>query len=348
MPPSQLPMMEGIVQRRLMKWKRRQPNSSAHVTASGRPKTPAPQPHDAAVAKEGSHRPVGGAPGQTVNSTLATAALEIGNAALGVGGEHIGDYHCAEKLGWGLQWDGHDKGGAGRWKAGLPNKEVIGKLSKGGSPKDHGKLFKLSDKSNGTGIDAVWRANGRNQSKPYAVVEYKSDFERDMPAFLRKKPGTQRKPGITGKLGVSGVPKVEDMLTTEPPEATPSPAKTAIKRDGAKRGRAKGSQSQAPSTGSRLASSSKGPIVQMSREWIRSNMLCGRRAARARRADQLLAASHLRSRLAASNGPACVLDCTRQCTKGRDTSRSRCACQSSLRRVRDQRSHQQKEVRLEG
>lgn len=271
---SQLPAMVGIVQRRLATWKRMQPNSSAQAGTVGRPKAPAPQPRDANVAKQGTHRPVGGAPGQTINSTLATAALEIGNSALGIAGEHIGDYYCGQRLGWAGQWDAHDKGSAGQWQGGQPGKTVVGKLSKGGSPKDHGKLYKLSDRANGTGIDAVWRAEGHNQGKRYAVVEYKSDFELQMPAFIKNKPGTARKPGITAKLGVSGVPELEAMLTTEPPEKGSS-GKPAGARKPAGKPR---SSSPTPNPQARPPFQPKptnhasGPLVQMSREWIEVNL----------------------------------------------------------------------------
>lgn len=271
---SNLPAMVGIVQRRLTKWKRLQPNSSAYAGTIGKPKTPAPQPKDANVAKQGTHRPVGGAPGQAVNSTLATAAMEIGNSALGVVGEHIGDYYCGEKLGWGGQWDAHDKGSAGQWKGGQPSKTVVGKLSKGGSPKDHGKLYKLSDGANGTGIDAVWRAPGRNQGKPYAVVEYKSDFELKMPVFIKKKPGTARKPGITAKLGVSGVPQLEEMLETEPPEQDNSGKPAAGgKPTGKPRSSSPSAKPQTrPSVRPKPTSNASGVLVQMSREWIQVNL----------------------------------------------------------------------------
>ena len=269
---SQLPAMVGIVQRRLATWKRMQPNSSAQAGTVGRPKAPAPQPRDANVAKQGTHRPVGGAPGQTINSTLATAALEIGNSALGIAGEHIGDYYCGQRLGWAGQWDAHDKGSAGQWQGGQPGKTVVGKLSKGGSPKDHGKLYKLSDRANGTGIDAVWRAEGHNQGKPYAVVEYKSDFELQMPAFIKNKPGTARKPGITAKLGVSGVPELEAMLTTVPAGADSSPQFSVTRDAGKKKGKGGTSPSQRPTGLSTSTGGTKGPLVQMSREWVRENI----------------------------------------------------------------------------
>jgi hypothetical protein len=200
---TQLPAMVGIVQRRLVKWKAVQRNSSAAAGAHGRAKTAAPQPRDPQVAREGEHRPVGGAPGQTLNSTAATAALELGNALLGVAGEHIGDYFCAEHLSWGRHWSAHDRGGQGQWSE-APGPSAPGKLSQGGDPRTPGALYRLGDRAAATGIDAVWSTGGqRNAGLPYAVVEYKSDFEFQMPSFIKKNPATGRKPGITGKLGVS-------------------------------------------------------------------------------------------------------------------------------------------------
>ncbi|OZZ70897.1 hypothetical protein CDA36_06580, partial [Klebsiella pneumoniae] len=74
-------------------------------------------------------------------------------------GEHIADYICAFEFGWGKDWDGHDKGSDGNWLEGVPSASKMGKLSAGGSPKAKHVLYKLTDGANGTGIDAVWRAN---------------------------------------------------------------------------------------------------------------------------------------------------------------------------------------------
>lgn len=265
---AELPAMVGIVQRRLVKWKRRQPNSSALAGTTGRAKTPAVNPKDANVAKEGQHRPVGGSTGQSVNGMLATAALEIGNAALGVGGEHIADYYCGENLGWAAQWQGHDRGKAGAWQGGQPGRETHGKVSKGGNdPKVPGVLHKLGDGSNGTGIDAVWRTGSHNQGKPYAVVEAKSDFELNVPGFIKR--NSPRKPGITAKLGVSGVPKLEEMLATEPPEHA---SQATVNKGPAKKGRkGSGSSAAAPAL-SQQSAVGKEPLVQMSREWIAQNI----------------------------------------------------------------------------
>jgi len=269
---AELPAMIGIVQRRLTKWKRHQPNSSARAATTGRAKTPAVKPKDATVAKEGASRPTGGSPGQSLKSTLATAALEIGNAAIGVAGEHIADYYCANKLGWASGWSGHDQGSKGTWSGGQPGATHLGKVSKGGSdPKTPGVLYKLGDGSNGTGIDAVWHVSTRNQGKPYAVVEAKSDFEVKQPAFIKRNPSTGKKPGVTAKLGVSGVPKLEDMLTSVPVEAGGS-AQTTVKKGPTKKGKPS-APAQKPVAPAPSPSNSAGPIVQMSRIWVEKNMI---------------------------------------------------------------------------
>lgn len=264
---SEMPAMVGIVQSRLTKWKRVQSNSSASGGATGKAKLPAVEPKDPAVAQNGQNRAVSGTSGQSVKSTLATAALEIGNAAIGVAGEHIADYYCAKNLGWGADWSGHDKGITGKWAKGQPDSDTVGKVSKGGNPKTPGVLYKLGDGSNGTGIDAVWRANTRNQGKPYAVVEAKSDFELKQPGFI--KAGTPKKPGVTAKLGVSGVPKLEDMLTSVPPTAGGGTPKGGGKPSGGSGSTGKPKTTAKPVTSS---GSKSEPIVQMSREWVRANI----------------------------------------------------------------------------
>lgn len=268
---AELPAMIGIVQRRLTRWKRHQPNSSARASTTGRAKTPAVQPKDASVAKEGASRPTGGSHGQSLKSTLATAALEIGNAAIGVAGEHIADYYCANTLGWAKGWSGHDKGLQGQWSDGTPSEKRLGKLSKGGSdPKTPGILYKLGDGANGAGIDAVWHVSTRNLGKPYAVVEAKSDFEVKQPAFIKRNPSTGKKPGVTAKLGVSGVPTLENMLTSVPAVAGGGGGRPGSGKPGGggtTSGKPKTTAKSSPSVGDK-----SGPIVQMSREWVEKNV----------------------------------------------------------------------------
>ena len=73
---------------------------------------------------------------------------------------------------------------------------MAGKLSRGGSPKDHQKLFKLTDPSFGTGIDAVWCAHGceHNDGKPFAIIDAKASI-----SGKNKKPKYMSKPGAAAK-----------------------------------------------------------------------------------------------------------------------------------------------------
>ena len=82
---------------------------------------------------------------------------------------------------------------------------MAGKLSRGGSPKDHQKLFKLTDPSFGTGIDAIWCANGcaHNDGKPFAIIDAKASVSGKKPKYMSK-PGNARKPGISSLLEGSG------------------------------------------------------------------------------------------------------------------------------------------------
>ena len=137
-------------------------------------------------------------------------------------GEHIADYICAVEFGWGKDWDGHDKGADGKWLEGVPSGSKMGKLSAGGSPKAKHVLYKLTDGANGTGIDAVWRANpANNGGKKFAIVEAKASRDEDAPKFMRKINNT-RKPGISSKLGVSGVTEPSELI--EPIESEESPS----------------------------------------------------------------------------------------------------------------------------
>jgi hypothetical protein len=104
-----------------------------------------------------------------------------------------------------IGWEAHDMGGAGHWTDAKPSALVAGKLSRGGSPKDHQKLFKLTDPSFGTGTDAVWCANGcaHNDGKSFAIVDAKASVSGKKPKYMSK-PGNTRKPGISRLLDGSG------------------------------------------------------------------------------------------------------------------------------------------------
>ena len=203
-----LPSMLGIVERRLLKWRSKQRNSSATVSDNGQPAVgikPRGEARDNAAGKDS---PSQAGPNKIDAQKTRQFPIEgIDNAILSVAGEHIADYYCYEKLGWGSGWEAHDLGGAGQWTGAKPSALVAGKLSRGGSPKDHHKLFKLTDPAFGTGIDAVWCANGcaHNDGKPFAIVDAKASVsgKNKKPKYMGK-PGNTRKPGISRLLDGSG------------------------------------------------------------------------------------------------------------------------------------------------
>ena len=275
---TSLPALVGIVQKRLKKWKKMQRNSSASESVGGFKKTTPPQPKDASVAEHGKDRAARGAVGDAVRSTVATMALPLSNAIIGISGEHIADYYCATTFGWGTDWDGHDKGSQGIWKKGTPGEHKTGKLSKGGSPKSQGVLYKLTDGPNGTGIDAVWRAQGHNGGKPYAIVEAKASRGEDAPKFMRRT-ANMRKPSIASTLGVSAITDPSELL--EPLEddtngmtgSTTTPVDKGTNRKKGKPGNTPPSQpSQSQRKRQAGATSGNKVMVQMSHEWIRENI----------------------------------------------------------------------------
>ncbi|ANI60605.1 hypothetical protein ACVK1X_002957 [Pseudomonas sp. PvR086] len=242
-----MPEMLAIVERRLLKWKGMQRNSSAMAASSKPATTKKPAGKDASVASQGADGASGTHSNKIDQQNAATKVYHIANDALGVSGEHIADYYCAETLGWGKHWDGHDKGAEGRWLSGNPDENTLGKLSMGGNPKEWHALYKLSDGANGTGIDAVWRADpATNDSKKFAIVEAKASRDEDTPKFIKdqyrkkeeedkaakhsKKPAASgpqpepRKPSIVSKLGVSGDIAVEELL--EPVDQSDTTAET--------------------------------------------------------------------------------------------------------------------------
>lgn len=271
-----MPAMVGIVQKRLTKWKKLQRNSSAAELPQGRAKQAPPRAKDTQVAKQGEARPASGHANGSVNGQIARQALaDITNEMVGISGEHIADYICAYTFGWGQDWKGHDDGGAGQWTKGKPNAEKPGKLSKGGSPKSTHVLYKLADGANGVGIDAVWRANGRNGGKPYAIVEAKATRDEDAPKFLRK-PSNTRKPSITSTLGANAIADPSELL--EPLEDVPAAAgKSGGGKAGGKAGgktpAAAGQQPKSSTKASAVPPSGRRDVlVQMSHEWIDANL----------------------------------------------------------------------------
>ncbi|RQS05574.1 hypothetical protein [Burkholderia sp. Bp8991] len=196
-----------FVQRKLLHWRKKQPNSSAVSTLDEHRTTEKPGAKGE-EAKAGHDRPVPTPSRGVVNAKLAVTDITTG--ITGILGEHIGDYYCYEKLNWGNGWKGHDKGLSGKWSE-QPGLRVMGKLN------DKGKLNKLFDfKARGHGIDGVWRAAPfSNQMKDFAIVEIKAS------ATTRKLKDPNAKPSIASKLGTLKEkvrPPAQDLL--EPPEDT--------------------------------------------------------------------------------------------------------------------------------
>jgi hypothetical protein len=264
-----MPAMVGIVEKRLVKWKGMQRNSSAASSGSSHPKrAEKPASKDSAVAAKGKDGASGTHSNQVEASKVGLQAPSgILNEGLGVSGEHIADYICAVEFGWGKDWDGHDKGADGKWLEGVPSASKTGKLSRGGSPKAHHVLYKLTDGANGTGIDAVWRANpATNNGKKFAIVEAKASRDEDGPKFLRK-PNNIRQPGVTSKLGVSGAIDPSDLLEPLDPEPNTSTRKKKVKSE-----KYKNPSVSSDKKNKKTAKSAKPILVQMSKEWIRKNI----------------------------------------------------------------------------
>ncbi|MBX8532757.1 hypothetical protein K5D32_24120 [Pseudomonas cichorii] len=263
-----MPAMVGIVEKRLVKWKGMQRNSSGMASGTSQPaqgKKPAAK--DSTVATQGKDGASGTASQKDDQTTLGVRSLyDISNEGLGVSGEHIADYICAVEFGWGKDWDGHDKGADGNWLEGLPSGNKLGKLSKGGSPKSRHVLYKLTDGANGTGIDSVWRADpATNNGKKFAIVEAKASRDEDGPKFMRKSNNT-RKPSVASTLGVSGL--------TDPSELLEPLDTDQVAPAGKKKGKLSRSKSS-PATADKKDKPAKQPkeiLVQMSKEWIEVNI----------------------------------------------------------------------------
>nr|WP_244999395.1 hypothetical protein [Pseudomonas viridiflava] len=263
-----MPAIVGVVEKRLVKWKGMQRNSSAASSGSSHPKrVEKPASKDTTVAAQGKENASGTHSNQVEASRVGLQApSSILNEGLGVSGEHIADYICAVEFGWGKDWDGHDKGSDGKWLEGLPSGSKMGKLSKGGSPKARHVLYKLTDGANGTGIDAVWRADpATNYGKNFAIVEAKASRDEDGPKFMRKVNNT-RQPGVASKLGVSGATDPSELLEPLELEQEAPPAK--------KSGKFSRSKSSPPAycEKKQIYKKPKQILVQMSTEWIRANI----------------------------------------------------------------------------
>lgn len=265
---TQLPSMIGIVERRLLKWKAVQTNSSAKGQPHGKIKTDKPAKKDGTVATHGQQRGASTVSNASLKSVVAAEVTKLASDVAGVLGEHITDYHCAEVLGWGSGWQGHDKGSEGKWSGSAPGTHTEGKLSN----KTH--LFKLGLEANGQGIDAVWRAKSNNGGKPYAIVEAKSEVDllKQMPSYLKKDPKSKRQPSIAGKLGVNGIPKAEELLEPYADNGA------AGKPMGGGKPAGKPNKSSGPKTKQKVTSDNSRRdnaqiFVQMSHEWIEKNLV---------------------------------------------------------------------------
>ena len=273
-----LPSWMRIVQKRLKKWKAVQPNSSARPNLREKKTTEKPGNHEQ-TAKDGKGHPVQGQTNSEIYAQLATEPLPMGHTLFGVSGEHIADYHCAEKWGWAKGWVGHDLGNGGEWKT-KPNKTTPGKLS------NQTKLFHLTNKPNDQGIDAVWRVpagDTHNHGKPYAIIEVKAGQTIEAKSFY-KNTAKGKKRSVTGKLGVTGRSKLEDLLVTDPPgmdDETPATPKKKSGKGAGKSGGGKNTKAEAPKTketktDKKDKQTSDKPtknsiMVQMSHEWIAKN-----------------------------------------------------------------------------
>lgn len=175
---SSLPLLVGVVERKVKKWLTHGPRSTAsrpgHEASGESHPAPGqsqpaarkdtaqkPPPHqqgnaDAHVGKDGKPNPVRAQRGTMNPSQIGQAAF---NQLQEILGEHVADYHCHNELGWGKKHGSqaqHDKG------------EVSpAKLSDGQKLRQ----LRLAPEIRGVGIDAVWHSKS---PKPYAIAEYKA------------------------------------------------------------------------------------------------------------------------------------------------------------------------------
>ncbi len=282
MAATNMPMLVGIVEKRIQKWKKMQRNSSAKSPSRGKADENYPNAKSGDVAKQGTSGHADGHANTIDNSTLGTQALQqLTNELIGISGEHIADYICAYQFGWGKDWQNHDDGSEGQWSEGTPSKTKPGKLSKGGSPKAPHVLYKLDDPANGTGLDAVWRADGHNEGKKYAIVEAKASRNEDAPKFLRKRNNT-RQPSVTSQLGANVAPVKNASELLEPIDEAPSKAKPG--KPGGKTGKSgqagkaqvrtnnQTSKRDKTDSDAKSPTGTKSVLVQMSHEWIINNI----------------------------------------------------------------------------
>lgn len=256
-----------FLERKLLHWKKKQPNSSAETTLERRKETEKPG-KVGVEAEEGHNRPSKSSSPGVVNAKLAVADITTG--ITGILGEHIADYYCYEKLGWGSGWEAHDQGSMGRWSR-EPGAEVPGKLN------DRGKLNKLFDlRPRGHGIDGVWRANpATNEGKPFAIVEAKSSKVDKPMADPEAKRSMSPKLGLASRIKDVVRPSADELI--EPPVAIagtsqPSPLTPGGKMSGGRRPSNKTSPDASTDEGKRAPGTTSGKVVQMSDDWIDQNL----------------------------------------------------------------------------
>ncbi|KVU67975.1 hypothetical protein [Burkholderia ubonensis] len=267
-----------FVERKLMHWRKKQPNSSAEGPVAFRKETE--KPGKVGVEAEQGHNRSKSAPSTgVVNAKLAVQ--DITNKITGLLGEHIADYFCYEHLKWGSGWKSHDQGALGRW-AKKPNATVPGKLNEGSLLN---KLF--APKAHGQGIDGVWRATpANNNGKPFAIVEAKSSRVRTEPKNKDGKPSVVSKLGVATRVVDTVLPRPEELL--EPPidddGAPPAPAKAGGKKGGGRKGPTKTGSASPSSSGNTSPAPAPGPaksgpvqptgskIAQMTDIWVKQNL----------------------------------------------------------------------------
>ncbi|NWK46437.1 hypothetical protein [Ralstonia pickettii] len=268
-----------FVERKLLHWKKKQPNSSAEGSVALRKE--AEKPGRVGVEAENGHNRSKSTPSTgVVNAKLAVT--EITNKITGILGEHIADYHCYEHLKWGSGWHAHDQGALGRWLT-KPSAVVLGKLN------DDGHLNKLFEpQARGQGIDGVWRATpANNNGKPFAIVEAKSSRVAKPPKNKDHKPGMVSRLGEATRIVDAVLPRPDELL--EPPEDddgdTSAPAQGGKKSGGKKGGGAKAPTKTGPANSSEAGHESSGggkdndkkdtatrKIAQMTDQWVRQSL----------------------------------------------------------------------------
>ncbi|WP_231408567.1 hypothetical protein [Ralstonia solanacearum] len=266
-----------FVERKLLHWKKKQPNSSAEGSVALRKETEKPS-RVGVEAENGHNRPKSAPSAGVVNANLAVE--DITNKITGLLGEHIADYFCYEHLKWGSGWSAHDRGALGRW-SNKPSALIPGKLNEGGQLN---KLF--APKAHGQGIDGVWRATPENNhGRPFAIVEAKSSKVKKTPKNKDRKPNVVSKLGEATRIVDAVLPRPDELL--EPPEDDDGNTSAPSQASGKKSGGKKGGGAKAPVKTSsppvpkadktEPSASNKEPpagdkIAQMTDTWIRQSL----------------------------------------------------------------------------